>query len=375
MNLFRSLLIAPATLGLLAPLTATANEVDFKTISSYSDNILEIDSNSFTPSTINDTLISGGEGLVDSHSHDGGFSETTTASFSADAIIGAIGTDNATASEATTFDYQYGIGLNTSFTGEDSFDVTIDVGGAAAASQSAIGGLAGFDANAGVLTVDGITYSFPVGSATMLVGDATDISGVYSGACAYGGFADYMGNCGTGNSVGVGGAGVTAAMSYAFDGGFTIAGGVSSPQSEILGESDDMYGLEVAYSDDVYGVAVAYSDAEAASYVGLNAFYDFDFATLSAGYESADVEAEADTTSTFFVGMTKEVGPGTFELGYGSSDVTATLGLNLTETAYIYDASYAYPVNDALTITPGIVILDAEGEETTFAAIKASFSF
>ena len=375
MNLFRSLLVAPATLGLLAPLTATANEVDFKTISSYSDNILEIDSNSFTPSTTNDTLISGGEGLVDSQSYDGGFSETTTASFSADAIIGAIGTDNATASEATTFDYQYGIGLNTSFTGEDSFDVTIDVGGAAAASQSSIGGLAGFDANAGVLTVDGITYTFPVGSATMLVGDATDISGVYSGACAYGGFADYMGNCGTGNSVGVGGAGVTAAMSYAFDGGFTIAGGVSSPQSEILGESDDMYGLEVAYSDDVYGVAVAYSDAEAASYVGLNAFYDFDFATLSAGYESADVEAEADTTSTFFVGMTKEVGPGTFELGYGSSDVTATMGLNLTETAYIYDASYAYPVNDALTITPGIVLLDAEGEETTFAAIKASFSF
>ena len=35
-----------------------------------------------------------------------------------------------------------------------------------------------------------------------------------------------MGDCGTGNSIGVGGKGVTAAMSYAFDGGFSLAGGI-----------------------------------------------------------------------------------------------------------------------------------------------------
>ena len=45
-----------------------------------------------------------------------------------------------------------------------------------------------------------------------MVGDNTDISAVYTGACAYSSFTDYMGNCGTGNSVGIGGKGVTAAV-------------------------------------------------------------------------------------------------------------------------------------------------------------------
>ena len=71
----------------------------------------------------------------------------------------------------------------------------------------------------GVLTVDGVTYSFPLGGSTVIVG-ATDISAAYTGACSYSAFLDYMGNCGTGNSVGVGGAGATAAVSYAFDSGF-----------------------------------------------------------------------------------------------------------------------------------------------------------
>ena len=45
------------------------------------------------------------------------------------------------------------------------------------------------------------------------------------------------------------------------------------------------------------------------------------------------------------------------------------------ETGYLYEASYAYPVNDALTITPGVAILDVEAGETTLAAVKASFIF
>ena len=94
-----------------------------------------------------------------------------------------------------------------------------------------------------------------------MVGDSTDISGVYTGACAYSAFTDYMGNCGTGNSNGVGGNGVTAAMSYAFDSGFSLAGGISSPTSSILTEEgSDVFGIEAAYTADSYGISVAYSD-------------------------------------------------------------------------------------------------------------------
>ena len=94
MKLFKSLLVAPATLGLLAPFSANATEVNFNAISNYSDEEIEIDINSFKPKSNENLLLSGGEGLVDSHSHDGGFSETTTASFSVDTVLGAIDGNN-----------------------------------------------------------------------------------------------------------------------------------------------------------------------------------------------------------------------------------------------------------------------------------------
>ena len=374
MKLFKSLLIAPATLGLLAPFSAISSEVDFQAISKYSDaEYQELDSNSFNYLPTNNTLLSGGEGLVESDSPDS-FSTTTSASFSAEAILGGASSDLAV-DEAVSFDYQYQIGLTSSFTGEDSLDVTIDVGGPTGTGDSPSSVLFGMDATDDAMIVDGITYTFPVGGATMLVGDSTDISALYTGACAYGGFSDYISDCGTGSSVGVGGVGATATASYAFDGGFSLAGGVSSPNTEILGEADDVFGIEAAYTADDYGVSVAFSDAETATFVGLNGFYAFDFATVSAGYETSDIDDEDDDVSGFFVGLTKEVGPGTAEVGYLSTDMAGFPLPVGDETGYLYEASYAYPVNDALTITPGVAILDVEAGETTLAAVKASFSF
>ena len=204
MKLFKSLLVAPATLGLLAPMSATANEV---TISDF---------NPAEEIAVTNSRVDGLEARLNNFEA-GGFSETTTASFGVDMVVGAVDSD-LDISEATTFDYQMGIGLSTSFTGEDSLDVTIDIGGGDGDDQTISGAAMGLDANSGVMTVDGVTYSFPVGGASVIVGDATDISAAYTGACSYSAFLDYMGNCGTGNSVGVGGAGATAAVSYAFDG-------------------------------------------------------------------------------------------------------------------------------------------------------------
>ncbi len=367
MKLFKQLLVAPAALGLLAPISSSASEVNFDAISSYSKNVVEVDSNSFKPLSSNETLLSGGEGLVDSLDHDGSFSETTTASFGVDMLVGAV--DGGT-SEAATFDYQMGIGLETSFTGEDSLSATIDIGNA----SSVVGGADGlnFDSTGDKLTLDGLTYTFPVGGATVMVGDNTDISGVYSGACAYSAFTDYMGNCGTGNSVGVGGNGATAAMSYAFDSGFTLAGGISStPTSLLTEEGTDTFGIEAAYSGDSYAVSVAYADAETTTYWGINGTYAFDFATLSAGVESADPDG-SDTATGFMVGLSfADVGAGTLDVGMGT---TGNFTSSDTEY-YIYEASYAYPVNDGMTITPGVFVKEQSGDDLTGVAIKTSFSF
>ena len=90
MKLFKNLLVAPAALGLLAPISTSASDINLNEISNYSD-VESIEfANSFgNDDSNNEPLLAGGEGLVDDYSHDGGFSETTTASFGHDMNIRA----------------------------------------------------------------------------------------------------------------------------------------------------------------------------------------------------------------------------------------------------------------------------------------------
>ena len=377
MKLFKSLLVAPATLGLLAPLSATANELNLNDVSGYSsseeiENISEFN----TELAVTNSRVDGLEVRMNEFEA-GSFSETTTASFGVDMAIGAVDGPG-TSAEAVKFAYSAGIGLETSFTGEDSLSMTIDIGNAVATDL--MGGTAGLNYNgtADKLHLDGLTYSFPLGGATIMVGDNTDASATFTGACAYTAFTDFMGNCGTGYSA-PGAKGVTAAMSYAFDNGVSFAAGVSSTETGVLTkEGDDAYAVELAYSADNYGLAVAYAMDEAttsgtqAEYTawGLNGYYAFDAFTVSAGVESKDPETTA-TEEGYFLGLSfPEVGPGSFDIGMATSDTYAD---SATEY-YTYEASYTYPVNDGLTITPGVFIKEGTTDNTGFV-VKSSFSF
>ena len=168
MKLFKSLLVAPATLGLLAPMSATANEVTI---------------NDFNPAeelAVTNSRVDSLEARLN-NVEAGSFSTTTTASFGADFVIGAV--DGAGyLKDATTFDYQYGMTLSTSFTGEDSLDLVIETGNGTSASATILD-MNGMDDK---MNLDGITYTFPLGDAlTVMVGDSTDVSALYSTACTY----------------------------------------------------------------------------------------------------------------------------------------------------------------------------------------------
>ena len=102
--------------------------------------------------------------------------------------------------------------------------------------------------------------------------------------------------------------------------------------------------------------------------IGFNGYYAFDFATVSAGYESVDSGTTADG---FFLGVSfPEVGAGTFDIGMGT---TGNFAEGDTEY-YIYEASYTYPLNDFVSITPGVYIKE-DTTDTTGFAVKTSFSF
>ena len=389
MKLFKSLLVAPATLGLLAPMSATANELNITDVSSYSSSEEVQNISEFYPNELaaTNSRVDGLEARLNDYEA-GSFSSTTAASFGADFVIGAV--DGAgSGKEAVTFNYQYGMNLSTSFTGEDSLALTIETGNASGTSSASI-----LDMNnmSDAMTLDGISYTFPLGDkTTVMVGDSTDVSALYSTACTYSAFTDLLSNCGSGTAAGLGGgsdsgstaSSATVAAAYDFGNGFTMAGGMSGAGGDDEGlftkESLDVYGLQAAYTTDSYGVSLSYAltDTSATaetSFVGLNAFYNFaseGFPSISVGYESEDPSAGV-TEEGYFVGLTwAEVGAGSLSVGMSSTE-----NFKDTDTEYYqYEAAYSYPVNDGMTITPGVFIKEQSGDDQTGVIVKTSFSF
>ena len=387
MKLFKSLLVAPATLGLLAPMSANATEVNLNEIANYSADVETIEfANSFGADDSNkDSLLAGGEGLVDDHSHDGSFSETTTASFGLDFYLGALSDEvsgETTQDDALTFGYSLGIGLNTSFTGEDSLDITIDAG-------NSTEGVAEFDGNTNgdQLTVDGISYTFPVGDATFIVGDSTDGSALFTTACVYGGPGNMLDDCANVNA-GITGGEATVGASYDFGNGFTAATGfqTSSTVSGVFTEeSSDAYAFNAAYTADDYGVSVTYGVVENATltdentYTAFNAYYtpEGSLPSISVGYEIGDIGGAASTvdeSTSFMVGLSwDEVGPGSAGIALGHSST-----IEGSDEQYQYEAYYSYDINDGMTITPLIFTKDnaTSGlDDATGVMVKTSFSF
>ena len=363
MKLFKSLLVAPATLGLLAPMSVTANEITI---------------NDFNPAIENNTLLAGGEGLV-SDSHDGGFSSTTTASFSADLAIGAVdGNTETNGTEAVTTGYSFQIDLNTSFTGEDSLDISLDAGNADDGSLDILD----LNDSGDTLAVDGVAYTFPLGDkTTVFVGDNMDGSTLYNTACVYGGQTIQLDDCGNSGAAMAAGAGTAAGASYDFGNGFTAAIGYEgNPTGLMTKEGYDVFGGQLTYTGDAYGVSVTYSDYESSSqadttYTAINAYYTPESAgslpSISAGYEAGTVTGATDT-SQWMVGLQwDEVGAGTLGAALGTYGHIAD---GATEY-YMYEAFYSYPMNDGMTITPVVFIKETSSTDETGLMLKTSFSF
>ena len=372
MKLFKSLLVAPATLGLLAPMSATANEV---TISD------------FTPAeqlAITNSRVDGLEARLNNFEA-GSFSETTTASFSVDFAIGAVDGKDVTTTvtdgdEDLQATYGFQIDLSTSFTGEDSLDISLDAGNAA-------GPLAEYDTNSSseALTVDGITYTFPLGGFTAFVGDNTDGSALFTTACAYGGPSNTLDDCAN-VTAGITGGGLSIGAAYDFDNGFTTAFGAQFTETGIAtDEADDSFALNAAYDGDSYGVSVTYGNKESGdnnnTYTALNGYYSFDNGlNVSAGYEIGDLDnaaATADETEAYFFGINGEVGPGELGAAVGTYGKMIEASGVMPERM-MYEVYYSYALNDGMTITPLIYTVEASSAtdvDETGMMVKTSFSF
>ena len=381
MKLFKSLLIAPATLGLLAPMTATANELNINEVSNYSSseevqNISEFNQKELA---VTKSRVDGLEARMNNYEA-GSFSETTTASFGLDMYLGAYDDDDSTADDSVMAGYSLGISLNTSFTGEDSLDIAIDAG----VSGEGISQLDG-NTNGDTLKVDGVSYTFPLGDkTTVIAGIDTDGSALFTTACAYGGPGAMLDDCANVNA-GITGGGVTIGAAYDFGTGFTAAVGAQTTESAVFtDESMDAYALNAAYTADTYGVSLTYGVVESSSteedtFTAFNAYYlpEGALPSISVGYELGDIGGAASTVdekTSFFVGLSwDEVGPGTAGIAAGHSSTVEG-----SDEEYQYEAYYSYPINDGMTITPLIYSKDnatSGKDDSTGVMVKTSFSF
>jgi hypothetical protein len=397
MKLFNQLLVAPAALGLLAPVSAIASEVNISEIASYSD-IEQVeeeifDHNSFTNSLASTTSTQSKYSSPASFEA-GGFSDTTVATQSAQFLIGAADGDATLDEEAVQAYYYYSLSLDTSFTGEDNLNVGIETGNTNASGGFNTGTVLDFGSSAGdTLKVVDINYTKSFGDLSVTVGDSLDASSQFAGACAYAGFTDHLADCGTGLSAGLGGD-VSLSSSYDFGNGLVAGFGLTGQEASttdglLTKESIDAYALQLAYAADSYGLALTYSDIDShagGSGVGLteqdttlwgvNGYYTFGGAieNLSVGYEMGNPDTGNDTTNWFAGVTTAEVGPGSISLGLGTSGHIA----EDAEDTLQYEASYSWDINDATSMTVGGFISErtaSAGEDLTGIALSTTFSF
>ena len=151
MKLFQRLLVAPAALGLMAPLAANA---DISATTNDSDLSSEV-----TQARVDGVDAQIGEFMA------GQFSSSTKMSGKAAFITGYVDDDAETDTDEITFEYMYQLNLNTSFSGEDNLYTRIKTGnvGDHFKDKGQNTYLSAANGNGDALKVDKLWYQFPVG--------------------------------------------------------------------------------------------------------------------------------------------------------------------------------------------------------------------
>ena len=336
MKLFQRLLVAPAALGLMAPVAANA---------------------------------------------DTAFTSTTTLGGSAFFTTGSVSAGTGDADEEMYMQYAYGLDINSSFTGEDLLTTGIVTGNA----SGPLGGMDSAETGGGTLSVGSLYYSFPLGDLSVTGGPLLDQDDVvaattsaYSDAFYLGAMPFSLAGAETGPGLGV---------SYATDNGivasasFVAADGASSSAGINTDTGNDVTTLTLGYDGDGFGggLVIASNDGDVgtAGYdtFGAGIYYTPESidATFSVAYDTKDPETGSDETD-LFIGVDYEVGPGTLSAAWKSSEVDDNSD-NTDQTGY--EVSYSYAINDSVTITPGIFSIEEnDGEnDDSGVVVETSFSF
>ena len=400
MKLFQKLLIAPAALGLIVPLSASeVTMTDFATSEQLA---------------ITNSRIDGLEARFN-NLEAGSFSDTTTLTGEASFRLGAVADSPIT--EAVTATYSYDLDLNTSFTGDDNLYVGIEAGNVVAGSFVTDNA----DTATDNLTVTSMYYSFPIGNLDVAVGPIlenddympTTIS-KYSDKFFMSGIE--LTSASFNAAPGIEGSGF--AIGSTFDNGFNASASVIGVDADnnagfLTTESFDATTLSFGYDGDNYGLGFIYLDLDNACTIidgtGIITCADFGVTridsststlgaywtpnngttTLSATYGIITLDipgTDIEDMGGFHFGVDQEVGPGVLSAAYKTQEIinpVVVAGKARSESLGAYgEIYYTYDVNDSLEIRSGFsfAMPDDEDEgfffidQTAFGA-EATFKF
>ena len=392
MKLFQKLLLAPAALGLFAPIASNASEANLMDVSSYSQVDVVVNQDTFKPLSTKNPLYAGGEGLGQDLNNDfdsDTFSSTTSASFTSNWVIGAV--DGVTAQEKIGATYDWSVDLITSFDGNDSLDVTLEAGeGGATLTEMDL------TETGDAINVGSIAYTRAIGDyLTVYFSNGGAGSALFSKACVYEGQTNVLDDCsnvatdmdtdlGTAFSASVDvGNGLAFAVGYE---------GENSGDGLMTDEGVDAYGFQVSYIKDNYGVSYVIGQSEnftnaaltggETEYQALNAFITptIDrFPSISFGLEWSDdnnvADADADETTHYFIGAQFDnLGNGALGAAVGSKTPT----VENADAQTMWEAYYAYNYADGITITPVVYVKEnaaANTDDETGIILKTTFEF
>ena len=408
MKLFQKLLLAPAAIGLFAPIAASASEANLMDVSNYSQVDVEVSQDTFKPLSTKNPLLAGGEGLgqdLDTDFDGDSFSSTTSATFavnwaagSVDGLNGGANEDNGQREEVVGSNFDWSVSTVTSFTGNDSLDVTLQ-GGNGGNHLRELDHAGGTD-----VVVDSISYTNYVGDyVAYAFGFGIDGSSLYNTACTYEAQTDTLGKCGLSAANLDMGYGTNAGVAIDVGNGLTFAlgyEGEGTTQGIMTNEGADGVGAQIAYIKDTYGVSITAAQHDNAtlsttngdqnwiiggdttSSTAINAFIvpSVDgFPSVSLGYEWKNDDSvndeNADQFTNYFIGFQfDELGNGSLGAAVGSKEAAA----ENVDAQTMWEAYYSYNYADGITITPLVYYKENSArltDDETGIILKTSFEF
>ena len=424
------MLVAGASLSLIAPIAAQASEiVNIEEMNSYSRGVKKssrLDSNTFANKVSED--IANLKGRLDglevrqNEFEAGSFSDTTTLDGKAVMWIGAVdGADEIDESETMQTGYTYTMNLNTSFTGDDNLYVRLKAGANGDVWDERSTYHIETKDTGDQFRVDKMWYTFPVGDKiTAFVGPRIENYYMYITPSIYkpGALKSFKlgGNSNFGASTDVG-----AGFKYEADSGFGFATNIVDKNADaslpttggLLGDNSvRKWDTQIAYTADRWHVSAFLTDFQNWSSHSYNATTQArQVATdgtgyslrgywmpeesgtavpeISVGYDSKsyeDVTVAGNTTeaSSYMIGLTwKDMIQADDRIGLAFTQplkVTEVRGGGANDVdPFIWEAYYSFKPNDSMEIRPAIfggTDVMTDDEDDVFGVLTtATFKF